>query len=126
MRHKPTHIANVRTSSSTDHWGHERSNDSHKDIFFLDPGGYIHVTYQRDLLHNFNPDDSGVILGLDPDNMLGIHGSGTLYFLLPDGTLKEVGDVKYIPSCGRDLILTVRSPMGLSGISTKMMCMTII
>lgn len=104
LRCKPIHKAAIQTSSGMEYQGYDGYNDDPRDTFFFEPDGFVHVTYQRDLLHNFSSDNSGMISGLDPDNMLEILGTGTLHFLFPDGTLVTFGDVKYIPSCGRNLI----------------------
>lgn len=101
---KPPRKTGIQTSSNKECWGDEGFKDELTDAFFIDPSGFIHITHQRDLLHDFDSADSGTISGLDPDNMLDILGSGTLHCQLPDGSLISIANVKYVPSCGRNLI----------------------
>ena len=73
------------------------------DGFYLDSGATLHVTCQKELLHDFS-DSSGSITGLDSGTLFEIAGKGTLNFLLPNGSFLTLTDVQYVPSCDRNLI----------------------
>ena len=101
-----------QTSSASVSHGCAAATDSHSDVFLLDTGASVHITHQKDLLHDFNPDNSGTIAGLDPATTFKILGTGTLKFTLPDGSILPVEDVQYVPSCGRNLISVSRASKG--------------
>ena len=71
--------------------------------FYLDSGATLHVTCQKELLHDFCV-SSGSITGLDSGTLFEIVGKGTLYFRLPNGSFLTLTDVQYVPSCDRNLI----------------------
>ena len=63
------------------------SDASHRNTFFFDSGASVHLTHQKELLHDFIPGQFGSIAGLDPATPFQVCGTGTLNFMLPDGSL---------------------------------------
>lgn len=88
------------------------SDVNHTNTFLFDSGASVHITHQKDLLHNFIPGQYGSIAGLDPATPVPVCGTGTLNFMLPDGSWLPVRDVQYVPSCGRNLISATRATFG--------------
>ena len=84
-------------------WVASTSTSTFSDGFYLDSGATLHVTHQKELLHDFSA-ISGSVTGLASDTSFEIIGKGDLHFLLPDGSPLTLSDVHLVPTCDRNLI----------------------
>lgn len=101
---KPPFKSGVQAFSVRESYGDEASNTNHRSVFFFDTCALVHATNQKDLLHDFTPGRPGTITEIRPNAPLEVLGTGTLKFKLPDGSILPVNDVRYVPSCARNLI----------------------
>lgn len=101
---KPPCKSGVQAFTVRKSCGDEVSSTNHRSVFFFDTGALVHATNQKDLLHDFTPGRPGTIAEIRHDTALEVLGTGTLKFRLPDGSILPVNDVRYAPSCARNLI----------------------
>lgn len=73
------------------------------DQWVLDSGCTFHITPRREVLSNFEAfDGNKVFMGNDTYCM--VKGQGTITIDNPDGSVLTLGQVRYIPDMGRNLI----------------------
>jgi len=73
-----------------------------KDQWILDSGCSFHMTPRREWLFDYLPSNGKVLMG--NNHICDVHGAGSVKIKRPDGSIKILKEVRYIPELKRNLI----------------------
>ena len=74
------------------------------DTWFVDSSAYIHMTGNNHLFEDFKETNSGSNIYLGDDRGYQIKGYGNIPVVFPDGNIRHIHNVMYVPRIKKNLI----------------------
>ena len=78
--------------------------EDESDIWFMDSGASSHMSGKKQWFRNFKESNSGVKVYLGDNSGYEIKGHGDVLVTLPDGKIRNISDVWYVPGIKKNLI----------------------
>ena len=98
------HLANGDQVQNLSLFMADRDENVDADIWYVDSGASTHMTGNKHWLEDFKEINKGAQNYLGADRSHQIKGCGKVSVILPDGNIKQVYNVMYVPGITKNLI----------------------